>query len=207
MEAFDGYIVDDVVESPLGKRRVDVAERDEPVLCHAAREGYGMAFGNPDVEGAVGHGFHQDVHGTARWHGGGDADDSRIGLRQFQQGFPENVLIAGGEVAGVRFDAFAGFFVELSGSVPHVRGFFRRLESFSFHGVDVEQFRAFHFFQCPQRVYQFNDVMTVAGAEITNIHAFEHVLLVADERFQRIVEADEALAAFLVEPSPTEQFL
>ena len=137
----------------------------------------------------------------------GVTHDSWIGLCQFQQCLSEHVLVAWGQVAGVRFDAFACFFVKLPRSMPHVGSFFRRLESFSFHGVDVEQFRPFHPFQCFQRVYQFDDVMSVAGAEIANIHAFEHVLLVADERFQRIVETDEALAAFLVEPSPTEQFL
>ena len=31
--------------------------------------------------------------------------------------------------------------------------------------------------------------------------------LAADERLQRVVEADEALAPFVVEPSPVEQFL
>ena len=53
-------------------------------------------------------------------------------------------------------------------------------------------------------MHQFDDVMTVAGAEVAYVHTFEYVLLVADKRFQRVVETDELLPAVLVEPTPVE---
>ena len=68
----------------------------------------------------------------------------------------------------------------------------------------MKKFRTFHVFQDPERMHQFDDVMTVAGAEVAYVHTFEYVLLVADKRFQRVVETDELLPAVLVEPTPVE---
>ena len=49
--------------------------------------------------------------------------------------------------------------------------------------------------------------MPVAGPEVTDIHSFENILLVADERFHRIVEPDDAVLPLIVEHSPAIQFL
>ena len=108
------------------------------------------------------------------------------------------------QVARVRLYAFAGFLVEFARCVPDVSRFLRRFESFAFDGVYMKKFRAFHVFQDPERVYQFDDVMTVARAEVAYVHSFEYVLLVADKRLQRVVETDELLPAVFVEPSPVE---
>ena len=96
-------------------------------LCHAAGEGGGVSFGDADVEGAVGHGLHEQVHGAACGHGGGDADDARVGLGEFDEGLAEDVLEEGGQVARVGGEAFAGLGVELAGGVPIFRGLLRRV--------------------------------------------------------------------------------
>ena len=114
------------------------------------------------------------------------------------------VLVTWRQVARVRLYAFAGLLVEFARCVPDVCRLLRRFESFAFDGVYMKKFRTFHVFQDPECMYQFDDVMTVAGAEVAYVHTFEYVLLVADKRFQRVVETDELLPALFVEPTPVE---
>ena len=36
MQVQQGYVVDDIVEGPLGEGAVDITERQQPVLCHTS---------------------------------------------------------------------------------------------------------------------------------------------------------------------------
>ena len=108
------------------------------------------------------------------------------------------------QVARVRLYAFAGLLVEFARCVPDVCRLLRRFESFAFDGVYMKKFKDLSCLSGPERMHQFDDVMTVAGAEVAYVHTFEYVLLVADKRFQRVVETDELLPAVLVEPTPVE---
>ena len=55
-------IMNNIIVSTLCKGAIYVAERHQPIFCHAARKGYSMPFGNAYVENAVGHGLHHNVH-------------------------------------------------------------------------------------------------------------------------------------------------
>ena len=62
MQVEQCHIVDDIVEGPLGKGTVDITERQQSVFCHTAGECHRMAFGYADIEGALWHLLHHDVH-------------------------------------------------------------------------------------------------------------------------------------------------
>ena len=49
--------------------------------------------------------------------------------------------------------------------------------------------------------------MSVAGAEIANIHTIEDILLVGQQGFQGVVEPDNLLSAAFVKDSPFKQVL
>ena len=166
-----------------------------------------MPFGDADVEGAVGHGLHEQVHGAACGHGGGYADDARVLLGEFDEGLSEDVLEEGWEVAGVRGEAFAGFGVELAGCVPDFGGVFGGLESFALDGVEVEDFGAFHLLDVPQDAGHVDDVVSVDGSEVAYVHAFEDVLLSGGDGLEAVSEAYECLSAVFVEDAQAEEQL
>ena len=56
------HVVDDVVESSLRKSTVNVAEGEQAVFGHTAREGDSMSFGNAYVESPFRHLRHHNVH-------------------------------------------------------------------------------------------------------------------------------------------------
>ena len=66
-------------------------------------------------------------------------------------------------------------------------------------GMQVEQLRTFHFLELLQQSYYFLDVMTVERTEVSDVHSLKDVLLMAQCRFQCIVQADDALLAVVVE--------
>ena len=44
--------------------------------------------------------------------------------------------------------------------------------------------------------------MSICGTEVADVHPLEHILLIVEQGFQRIVEAQDALAVLLVEATP-----
>ena len=136
-----------------------------------------MSLGDAYVEGTVGHGLHQLVHGAARGHGGGDAHNARIHSCQLHQSLAEYVLVLWRFVSFVVAEPFSCLRVELSRCVPYSGGFLGRFISLAFYGVYVQQFRAFHVFQVSQYAYQFLDIVPVNGAEVAYVHALKYVLL------------------------------
>ena len=207
VQFLNGYIVDDVIIGPLGKRRIDVAERQHAVFGQSAREGYGMALGNTDIEGTFGHFLHHDVQGAARRHGGCDSDDFIVLAGQFHYCMSEYILKAWRQSVGVAFQSFAGLFVEFSRGMPFGGRFFGGFKSFALYGVQMEQLGPLHVLDALQHFYQLDDIMSVPRTEIADIHAFENILLVADERFDGVIEADDAFFAVVVQPSPAVELL
>ena len=63
----------------------------------------------------------------------------------------------------------------------------------------MQQLRTFHFLELLQQSYHLLDIMPVERTEVSDIHSLENVLLMAQCRFQRIVQADDALLAVVVE--------
>ena len=176
-EAEQGDVMDDIVVCPLHEGRVDIAERLHSLFGHTARESGGMPFGNTHIEGTVGHGVHQLVHGAAGGHGGGYSDDFRIFLCQFYQCFPEHVLKKRRQVAGICLEAFSGFRIELARCVPDVRILLGRFEAFSLHGVQMQYFRSLHIFDVPQDTGYVFHIVSVDGAEVADVHPFKDILL------------------------------
>ena len=149
-----------------------------------------MSFGNAYVEGAVGHGIHQHVHRTSCRHGRRNAHNARILLGQFEQSLTEHIL----KLRRLRFfvlfdDALSAFDAEFSGSMPHGGLFFSRCKALAFYRMQVQEFGTVHIFDFAQNAYQFDDIVSVRRSEIADVHAFENILLIGQQRFHRIVEA------------------
>ena len=196
-----------VVVSPLGERRVYVAERHHSVLCHSGGERNGVPFGNAYVEHPFGHGFLHHAHGAAGGHCRRNAYDTRVPACKFQQRFPEHVLVFRPFVGEVFLDELSGFTVELPGIVPCRRLEFRRTVALALQCMDMKYFRAFHILDFAQGSHEFYDIVPVHRPEIPDVESLEDILLVGKERFQRIVEPYYRLAPCVVEESPVHQLL
>ena len=195
----DCHVVNHVVVGTLCERAIDVAERDEPVLRHASREGDGVALGDTHVEGSIGHRLHHDVHRASRRHGWSNAHDLRILLGKLQQGVAENVLELRRLVAGVGDETLASLGVELARRMPDGGTLLGRLVALALGGVQVEELRTLHVLKLSQYAHNLLHVVPVERTEVTDVHALEDILLMAQRRLQGIVQSDDALASVLVE--------
>ena len=197
------HIVDDVVEGPLCKGTIDITEGQQAVLGHTARECDGMSFGNADIEGALRHLLHHDVHRTACGHGWCHADDLGILLSQFQQGMAEHVLVFLRLLGVFVHDALASLWVELPWGMPRGDVLLGRGIAVTLLRVQMEQLRSFHILHLSEDAHQLLHVVAVEWAEIAYVHALEDVLLVRDGTLDGIREADDPLAAVVVEHTLT----
>ena len=111
----------------------------------------------------------------------------------------KHILEFGGLIGVVLQNALTRVGIEFSGRVPHGSLLFGRFVAFTFDGVQMKQLRPFHVFELLQHTHNFNDVVPIERAEIADVHAFEHVLLMAQRTLQCIVEADESFASAVVE--------
>ena len=195
------HVVDDIVVSPLGEGTVDVAERQQSVFGHAARESDGMPLSDADVEGALRHLLHHDVHRAARRHGRRHADDAVVLAGQFQQRLAEDILESGWLVGGVLDDALTGLRVKFARRMPDSDILLGRGVAMSFLSVQVQQLRSLHVLQLSQDAHQLLDVVAVERPEVADVHALEHVLLVRDGRLDGVRQTDDALAAVIVQQS------
>ena len=157
-----------------------------------------MAFGNADIERAVGHGLHHDVHGATRRHGRCDTDDAIVLPGQLKECLTEHILIFRRLVAVVAHQAFTSLGIELSGCMPDGGLLFGGLIALALRGMQMQELRSAHFLQLPENAHQLLHVMSVERSEIADVHAFEDVLLVGQCRLQRIVQSNEAFAAVVV---------
>ena len=69
----------------------------------------------------------------------------------------------------------------------------------------MEEFRAFHIFQLSENTYQFGYVVAIERTEVTDVHAFKHILLVGQCRLQGIVQAQQSFPTFVVQQSLSVQ--
>ena len=89
-----------------------------------------MSFGDTYVETTLRHLFHQNIHRTARRHGGRYPHDPLVGTGQFEQRLAENILVSGH--FGLADDPLARFRVEFARSVPYRLIALGRLIAFPF---------------------------------------------------------------------------
>ena len=94
-----------------------------------------MPLGNAYVKRTVGHDVLQLIHRTAHQHGGRDAHNARILLRQFHQRLAKDVLEERRLPRIIRHITLTRLRIEASGSVPRAGVFFRRGEAFPLHRV------------------------------------------------------------------------
>ena len=111
----------------------------------------------------------------------------------------KHILEFGGLIGVVLHNAFTRVGIEFSGRVPHGSLLFGGFVAFAFDGVQMKQLRPFHVFELLQHTHNFNDVVAIERTEIADVHAFEHVLLMAQCTLQCIVKADEPFAPAVVE--------
>ena len=197
-----GSIVDDVVVGALGKRGIDIAERQQAFFGHSSGEGDGVALSNAHVESAVGHFPHEEIHRAARRHGWRDAYNIRILPSQFNQCVTKHVLIAHGRILAARTDTLTALHIEFSRRVPQGGFFLGGLVALSLRGMYVEYLRPFHILNFAQDAHQFYDVVAIRRPEVADVHALKYVLLVGQQRLETIVEPQYLPLAPLVKPSP-----
>ena len=150
---------------------------------------------------------HHDVHRASSGHRWRDADDFRVLASQFQQGFAKDILELW-RLLGTRFRyALAAFYVELAWSVPDGGGLLRHDQPLTLDGVEVEELRPAHVLDAAQNIDKSYDIVAVGGAEIAYVHALEHVLLVREQRFQGVAEANDGPTARIVQDSPSPEAL
>ena len=190
--------MDDVVVSALREGTIDVAERQQTFFRHTGRERHCMAFGNADIESAVGHGLHHDVHRTPRRHGRCDANDAIVLPGQLEECLTKHILIFRRLVTVVAYQTFTGLGIELSRCMPDGGLLFGGLVALALRGMQMQELRSAHFLQLSEDTHQFLNVVAVEWSEVANVHAFEDVLLVGQCRLQRIVQSNEAFAAVVV---------
>ena len=182
-------VVYNIVIRPLCKGCVNVAKGLQSLFRHTGRERHSMALRNAHIKSPIRHFAHQDVHRAARRHCRRDADDSLIRARKLEQRFSKHVLKLRGLLCRAFAQAFAAFRVKFARCVPNRRRLFRRFESFALYCVQVEQLWSFHLLDLAQRFDQLDDVVSVCRPKITDIHPLKDVLLIREQRFNCIVEA------------------
>src|SRR5574344_878455 len=85
--------------------------------------------------------------------------------------------------------------------MPDCSRFLGRGKTFSFLGVDMEQFRTFHIFYIIEYPNQIDNVVTINGTKITDVHTVENVLLLCSHRLQTITETYQSLSTVFVHQS------
>ena len=197
--------MDDIVVGTLCKGRIDIAEGLQAFFRHTAREGDGMSLRDAHVEGALRHGIHHEVHGTAREHGWRDANDARIFFCEFHERMSKDILEFGNAVGILAHDATSAFWIELARRMPLRCRLLSGLETLSFDRVDVEELRPLHVFDFRKDAHEFFHVVAVGWAEVADVHALKDVVLIGEQRFERIVETQDAPATLIAEHAPRRE--
>ena len=198
-QALYGHVVYDMVVGTLKETRIYSHERQHTVLGEAAGEGDGVAFGDADVENAVGHFFLQDRHRCAGRHCGGDAYDAPVGACEFCERESEYILVLERLALRALFLActLSCGGVEFAGGVPVGRIALGGFVAFALDGAQVKQSRALHVADVAEDADNAHDVMPVERSEIPYVEALKNVLLLEKQRFEAVVEAQNRAAAAL----------
>src|SRR5690606_7704230 len=92
-EFLKGYIMYDLVISPLQKGRINIAIHHKTLSCHTGGKCNSMLFGDSHIKSPVGEGFHHKFKRAARWHGRGNAYYFFILLGELYHCEPKNILV------------------------------------------------------------------------------------------------------------------
>mmetsp|Transcript_6569 Transcript_6569/g.27608 ORF Transcript_6569/g.27608 Transcript_6569/m.27608 type:complete len:481 (-) Transcript_6569:256-1698(-) len=142
-EFLDDDVVHELVVAALEERRVDAAERLEPLDGQARRKGHGVLLGDPDVVRSLGEPSAEDVHARAARHGGRDADDVAVVFGDLDQLVREDRRqgrrLGRGAGHGDGLDLAARADVELGDAVHLVGGRHGGRVAHALLGLEVQQ--------------------------------------------------------------------
>ena len=79
---------------------------------------------------------------------------------------------------------------------------FSRSIAFAFLRMQMQQSRPLHLLYPAQRPDQLHHIMSVLGTEVADIHSLEDILLIIQQRLQRIVETYNLLATLIIQQPP-----
>ena len=169
-QMLQGDIVDDRVVGALQERRVDGADGLHALGGQAGGEGDGVLLGDADIEEALRVELLELAQAGAVGHGGGDADDLIVGLRQVVQGLGEGLGVGDARRLGLH-PAVVG--AELRQAVVGAAVGLGVGDALALDGQDVDQDRAFEALDVPEGVEQALDVVAVHRADVGEAHLLE----------------------------------
>ena len=199
MQILQGHIMYHHIVSPLHERGIDVAERNHPLLGQSCRERYGMSFGYPHIERPLGEGFHQEGHRAASRHRRRYAHNPWVFLSQLYQRMPENILIKLRGIQVMLYQPFARLFVETPRCVPLGSRLLGGLEAFALLCLDMKEFRTFQILDVVQDFDEITHIVPIDRTEVANAEALEQVVLLGQQGFQAIIEAEDIFAPVFVD--------
>ncbi len=168
-EVLEADIVDDGVKRALEKGGVDGAKGLEAARGEAGGEDDGVFLGDADVEVAGGVVGAKEIERGAIGHGGGDGDDLRVFVGQFDEGVGEDLGV-GGLAAGV---SVAGFGVVGTQAVELFLPVEGGLEAAAFLSDGVEKHGAVLPLEELEGVDEQGDVVAVEGAVVGQAEVLE----------------------------------
>ena len=194
-ESLNGYIVDYLIITSLQERGIYGDKRFQTLLCEPSGKCHGMPFRDTHIEHSMWHLFLQHRNRCTRRHGGCDAHNSAVGTSYLQQRVAKYILEFRRSFGLILGSPPACDRVETARSVPYSRIFLGRSIAFALYGLHMQQFGAFHVLDVVEHPDKGIYIMAVNRSEIAYIKTFEYILLIQQQRFQRIVETEHGTLA------------
>ena len=69
----------------------------------------------------------------------------------------------------------------------------------------MEELRPLHVFDFRKDAHEFFHVVAVGWAEVTDVHALKDVVLIGEQRFEGVVETQDAPATLIAEHTPRRE--
>ena len=199
MQLLNGHVVDNIIVSPLHKRRVDVAEWNHSLLGKSGGEGHGVPLGDADVESSSRKSFHHMGHGASGRHGRSDTHNSRIGGGKLNKRMAEDILIQLRLVEACKHNPLAGFFVELTRRVPFRSRILGGLKSLALFSFEMKKLRPLHILNIIKDADNTRQVVPVGRTEAADTESLEKIMLAGEQSLQTIIEAEDKTLAIVVD--------
>ena len=172
--------MNNIIESALRERRIDVAEGDQTLRCKTRCEGHGVTLGDTHVEATLGHFVHHNVERTTRRHSGRDTHNAVVAACQIEQRLTENILITRGGIGRSAIQSLARFEVEMTRCVPHRLVLLGGSVTLTLDRQYVQQLGPFDLTQIAQRAHQRGKIVTVDRTEIAEAETLEQIAILQD---------------------------
>ena len=171
MEVLQGDVVNELVECPLEKRRINRHDRDSSLCCQSGREGHSVLFGDSDVIEASGHLLLKLIQSGPVGHRRGERNDLRVRPRQLEHRGAEHLRIGGCGLGLFRRDP--GHFVKRGHAVESLHVDFRGPVPLPFLSDRVDEYRTVVPFYLLEYPYELGDIVAVDRTEVAEPERFE----------------------------------